>query len=90
MNVEEMPDYETAGKVPCTGNEGCVCDLCVASRADFDAWVKDTDARWAQAYAEGRVAHLHSVPCRSPLCPRHGSPLDTSLDVVRLGLAARP
>ncbi len=54
------------------------------ARADFDAWVADTDRRWAAAYAEGKVAHLCGNPCRNPLCPKHGDVRDTSLDIYRL------
>jgi hypothetical protein len=72
MNTEHIYEYAAL----------CPCDSCTKEREDFDAWVKDTARRWAKAYAEGRVAHLHSVPCRNPLCPRHGDVRDTSVMAV--------
>lgn len=58
--------------INCTGDESetCACPGCVKARADFDAWVADTEKRWAKAYAEGRVAHLCGNPCANPLCPK--------------------
>ncbi len=46
-----------------SGNDDlCRCDACVKERAEFDAWVADTDARWARAEAEGRVARVVCLP----------------------------
>lgn len=38
--------------------EECGCEDCEQARKDFDAWCDDTDARWAKAEREGRVASL--------------------------------
>ena len=58
---------------------GCVCADCQA----FNRWVDDTNARWARAYAAGKVAHL---PCDNPLCVLHADERDTSYDRARLGV----
>ncbi len=52
--------------ITCTGTTDCDC---------IDCWVGGTKARWAKAYAEGRVAHVHTVPCKRPQCPDYREPV---------------
>ena len=40
-------------------------------QAAFERWCDETDARWAKAWAEGKVAHRHSDPCANPNCPQY-------------------
>ena len=65
----------------------CPCSDCTRNRANFETWCNDTENRWARAMWAKRI--LHQLGDCGPLCPDHGSPLDTSLDVVRLGLDPR-
>ncbi len=58
----------------------------MTSSPDFEAWVADTERRWAEAEAAGKVAKVH-------ICNGDCGPLadcaderDTSIDRVRLGL----
>lgn len=80
-SVASGPSHGPKGlyDMECNETEDCTCSDCVKARADFNAWVANTEQRWAKAYADGKVAHLCGSPCRNPLCPKHGDPRDTSV-----------